>query len=207
MSHIPTHTTTDHAHWDRRYAETPWPSEPDASLVARVGALLPGCALDLGCGTGRNDLWLARQGWAVTGVDGSAVGLALAEASARDAGLVLDLVEADLTQYRPTPRSFDLVVVANIHLAPEVRADFFARASAAVAPGGHLFVIGHHLDSLGRSGPPDAERLFTLELAEGFAPGLVIDSLEREWSGGEERIDSISDVVLFAHRVVAEVAS
>ena len=206
MNHAPKDTRPEHAFWDRRYGEQPWPSEPDASLVARVGALRPGRALDLGCGTGRNALWLARRGWAVTGVDGSAVGLALARASAHDAGLALDLVEADLLEYRPTPRSFDLVVVANIHLAPDVRGDFFVHASAAVAAGGHLFVTGHHLDSLGRTGPPDPERLYTLERAQGFAPGLVIESLEREFLDGVADDESISDVVLFAHRE-SEVAS
>ncbi|MDA8034784.1 MAG: hypothetical protein M0T71_11545, partial [Actinomycetota bacterium] len=44
---------------------------------------------------------------------------------------------------------------------PEDRAGFFARAVAAVAPGGHCYVVGHHLDSLGLAGPPHAERLLT----------------------------------------------
>lgn len=186
--------------WNRRYAEHPWPTEPDASLVGRVEPLTPGRALDLGCGTGRNSLWLARQGWRVTGVDASSVGLAVALRSARESGVGLDVVEADLLEYRPALEGFDLVVVANIHLAPEHRAEFYARASAAVAPGGHLFVTGHHLDSLGRTGPPDPERLFTLEMVADFAPGLEIDSLTREQRWTEASPEPLTDVVLWAHR-------
>ncbi len=195
------------AMWNRRYAEHPWPTEPDGSLVARVEPLAPGRALDLGCGTGRNSLWLARHGWRVTGVDASSVGLSMALQSARESGVDLEVVEADLLQYRPAPESFDLVVVANIHLAPEYRAAFFSRASAAVAPGGHLFVTGHHLDSLGRTGPPDPQRLFTLELAADFAPGLVIDSLAREQRWTEASPEPLTDVVLWAHRAPLTVGS
>ncbi|HUV57786.1 MAG TPA: class I SAM-dependent methyltransferase [Acidimicrobiales bacterium] len=195
-------TMTEGAMWNRRYAEHPWPTEPDAGLVERVGPLAPGRALDLGCGTGRNSVWLARHGWRVTGVDASSVGLAIALQSARDAGVELDVVEADLLQYRPAPEGFDLVVVANIHLAPEPRAAFYARASAAVAPGGHLFVTGHHLDSLGRTGPPDPQRLFTLEMVADFAPGLVVDSLTREQRWTEASPDPLTDVVLWAHRAL-----
>lgn len=186
--------------WNRRYAEHPWPTEPDASLVERVASLAPRRALDLGCGTGRNALWLARQGWRVTGVDASSVGLDMALRSARDSGVDLDVVEADLLQYRPAPQAFDLVVVANIHLAPEHRTEFYARASAAVAPGGHLFVTGHHLDSLGRTGPPDPQRLFTLEMVAEFAPGLEIDSLTQEPRWTEASLEPLTDVVLWAHR-------
>ena len=42
-------------------------------VVEEVSAMGPGRALDLGCGTGTNVLWLARRGWIATGVDASAL--------------------------------------------------------------------------------------------------------------------------------------
>lgn len=146
--------------WDKRYAEHPWSVVPDVSLVEFVEPLVPGRALDLGCGTGRNLLWLARQGWDVTGVDASAVGLRIAADQARREGLSLTLGCDDLLNYEPTPESFDLAVIANIHLAPEQRDEFFACAARAVATSGHLYITGHHVDALGIAGPPDRERLF-----------------------------------------------
>lgn len=184
--------------WNERYAAHPWSSEPDANLVELVEPLAPGRALDLGCGTGRNAVWLARQGWRVTGVDASSVGLAQAQSRAQEGATSLTLVEADLLTYQPPALSFDLVVVANIHVAPEQRADFFARAASALAPGGRLFVIGHHLDSLGRAGPPDPERLYTIERLEGLVPTLRIERLERrEYPGGPGEV-ALADVVLWA---------
>ncbi len=169
--------------WDQRYAEVDWPSEPDATLVELAGGLAPGRAVDLGCGPGRNAIWLARHGWRVTGVDASAVGLAKAGERARDAGVSLELVKADVLAYEPAA-GVDLVVVANLHFAPGEREGFFARAVACLAPGGHLFVSGHHRDSLGRAGPAAPERLYTEELLASLLAPLDTEVRRRERPAG-----------------------
>jgi SAM-dependent methyltransferase len=65
------------AEWDARYAgkNLVWEAEPNRWVVEVCAGLPPGRALDLACGEGRNALWLARQGWRVTGVDFSRVAL------------------------------------------------------------------------------------------------------------------------------------
>jgi len=63
--------------------------------------LAPGCTiLDMGCGTGRHSVELARRGYSVTGVDLSSGMLAEAEKAARAAGVQVEWVQADATQYR-----------------------------------------------------------------------------------------------------------
>ena len=119
------------ARWDRRYGESEWPSDPDETLVELAGGLTPGRALDLGCGPGRNAIFLARRGWAVAGVDASAVGLAQAAARAAAAGVHLDLVQADVLAHKPARGRFGLVVVANLHFPPGERERFFEGAVAA----------------------------------------------------------------------------
>ena len=165
--------------WNERYATKGWSQLPDESLVELATALKPGRALDLGCGTGRNSMWLARQGWDVTCIDASAVGLKMLSDQAASAGLHPTIEQADLLTYVPTPDSYDLVVIANIHLAPEERGVFFDRAAAAVAPGGHLYVIGHHVDAFGKSGPPTLERLYEESLFRDRFAGFSIQTLER----------------------------
>ncbi|MST33552.1 methyltransferase domain-containing protein [Acidimicrobiaceae bacterium USS-CC1] len=196
--------TTDHgaatppspgAVWDQRYADTDWPSEPDDALVELAAGLPPGRALDLGCGPGRNAIWLARQGWTVTGIDASAVGLRIAGERAREAGVTLELVQADVLTYTPPPASVDLVVVANLHFAPGEREGFFSRAAMGVRPGGHLYVNGHHLDALGLAGPPVPERLYTEELlADLLAPlEVVVSRRERPaHDGGRPLVDAVA---------------
>src|SRR5262245_63659106 len=76
-------------------------NEPDrglVELVEGVSAPPPGRALDLGCSSGRNTLYLARHGWEVTGVEIAAHDLSLARRSALEAGLSPTLVAGDVTK-------------------------------------------------------------------------------------------------------------
>ncbi len=190
--------------WDRRYREHGWSAVPDENLVDLVAALLPGRALDLGCGTGRNALWLARVGWAVTGVDASRVGLDMALEQAAREGVDLDVVRADLLDYEPARGAYDLVVAANIHLEVSDRDVFFARAAAAVAPGGHLYLVGHHVDALGVAGPPVRERLYEESLFRDHFDDLVVHRLERlemRAPGGD--LEDVA-VLLWATRPLAQ---
>ncbi|MDH2904478.1 MAG: methyltransferase domain-containing protein [Actinomycetota bacterium] len=192
--------------WDRRYREHGWSPVPDENLVELVSPLRAGRALDLGCGTGRNALWLARTGWSVTGVDASSVGLEMAAEQATREGVQLHTVQADLVDYVPEPASFDLVVVANIHLVPEQRDAFFDRAAAAVAPGGHLFIVGHHVQALGKSGPPVVERLFVESLFEDRFDSLTTKVLERRDTRSDAGDTEDVSVLFWAERRDVEVA-
>jgi SAM-dependent methyltransferase len=77
----------------------PWESGPRAELVDLVttGRIRPGRAVDLGCGSGANAVFLATQGFDVTGVDFSPVALSAARRAARDGAVEIRFVNADLT--------------------------------------------------------------------------------------------------------------
>ena len=141
-----------------------------------VDDLEVGSALDLACGEGRNAIWLARQGWSVTGVDFSAVGIEKAKETARDT--VVNWVVADATSYMPD-RSFDLVLIVYVHLDADDMVRLFRRAVDALAPGGTLIGVGHALRNLtdGVGGPPYPEILWTEDRIAPLVPGLNIVQL------------------------------
>lgn len=121
-------------HWQRAGDVT---APPHPSLVAETAALVPGTALEAGCGEGAEAVWLASRGWRVTAADVSAV--ALARAARRTADV--EWVQADLATWTPG-RTFDLVTTHYAHPAmPQL--DFYRRIADWVAPGGTLLVVGH----------------------------------------------------------------
>lgn len=172
-------TSSPAERWDRRFAEQGWPTDPDPYLVALAGPLRPGRGLDLGAGPGRNSLWLAARGWDMTLVDVSGVGLDQAVAAAAALGVTISTVHADLYAWQPRAADFDLVIVANIHPRPDALAVVLARAAQALRPGGHLYVVGHHIANLGRHGPPDPDRLLTAERLRAALPAdLTVEVLD-----------------------------
>jgi SAM-dependent methyltransferase len=155
----------DRRDWDDRYTgrELIWSIEPNVFLARFAADLPPGRALDLACGEGRNAVWLAERGWEVTGVDYSAVALAKAREMATARSVEARWVEANLLDYRPPVRAFDLVMVLYLHLPAAQRREVLRRAAGAVASGGFLFVVGHDSTNLGQGvgGPQDPAVLFT----------------------------------------------
>lgn len=170
--------TTAGQMWDRRFCEEGWPTDPDPYLVELTEDQPVGRGLDLGAGPGRNSLWLAQKGWDMTLVDASKIGLDQADAAAGALRITITTVCADLFDWRPEAGRFDLVIVANIHPGQDALAAVLAGAARALRPGGHLYVVGHHVASLGHHGPPDRERLLTPErLRDALPTELTVEVL------------------------------
>ena len=158
------HGHGSHAHedpsFDKGYWEEHWttgdsarrsPSDtvPNPWLVREIGDRTPGTALDAGCGTGTEAIWLAERGWQVTGVDISSAALELAEERASQASVsqLVSWVEADLTTWQPDGQ-FDLVATHYAH-ATMPQLAFYKRIAEWVAPGGTLLIVGHLPDPEG----------------------------------------------------------
>jgi SAM-dependent methyltransferase len=175
----------DRARWDERYSGTEfeWTTRPNQFVAAELADLTQGRALDLAAGEGRNAVWLAERGWSVTAVDFSRVGLDKGRrlAAARGVEARVDWVVADLDDYQPAGGAFDLVLIAYFQVGAELLAKVLARAAAALAPGGTLFVVGHDLTNLaeGTGGPQYPEVLYTPEGITAELKGLRVLRAER----------------------------
>lgn len=207
----------DRAGWDARYsgAELVWGAEPNRFVAAELEREPPGRALDVACGEGRNAVWLATQGWAVTAVDFSTAGLDRAVRLARQAGVVdrVDVRCVDVVAGPLPPGPFDAVVVAYLQVEAGQRRAALRRAAATLAPGGTLLVVGHHTDNLaaGTGGPQDPRVLFTpddvvADLAD--VADLTVDKAERVTRPvpGAER-DAVDALVRIGRQPVADRAS
>lgn len=168
--------------WNARYSEADrlFSARPNEALVELVEGIMPGRALDLGAGEGRNSLWLAANGWDVTAVDISDVALGRLEKFASEQNIEVHTVVSDMESFLALGHRFDLVVMAYIQLMPEQLKTVFKDASDAVAPGGHLFIVGHHIASIGKGGPPQPERLYTDDTFRELLPSMELIVNERQ---------------------------
>jgi SAM-dependent methyltransferase len=173
--------------WDDRYrGETyAYGVEPNDFLRASAARIPPGRVLCLAEGEGRNAVFLASRGYAVTAVDLSSEGLRKAERLARDRGLAIDIVQADLGDYEPEAGAYAGVVSIFAHLPRAARNRLNARIPTALAAGGVLVLETYRPEQLAfaTGGPRDAALLPTLaELRLELAPLdlVVAEDVERD---------------------------
>jgi cyclopropane fatty-acyl-phospholipid synthase-like methyltransferase len=95
-----------------RYFRMPWEQGPRDELTRLVenGRILPCRAIDLGCGTGANAIYLAQRGFDVTGVDYAAAAIEKARRRAAASGASVSFVVDDFTGPRHLSGVFDFLV-------------------------------------------------------------------------------------------------
>jgi SAM-dependent methyltransferase len=179
--------------WNERYERgaLAYGEAPNDFLVAQVGQLRPGTCLCLAEGQGRNAVWLAEQGFAVTAVDQSEVGMAKALEFAKARGVAILTEVADLREFDLGTERWDNIVSIFGHLPTDLRRDVHRRVVAALRPGGIFLIEAYTPDQLeasGTGGPSDAGMLLTCELLADEFEGMEIllsRELVREVNEGE----------------------
>jgi SAM-dependent methyltransferase len=166
------------AEWDGRYGdrEQLWSGQPNGALVAEVAGLTPGRVLDVGCGEGADAVWLAGLGWDVTALEVSGVALRRAAGHARDAGVEVRWVHAELTRAELPSGSFDLVSAQYPALLRTPDGEAERALLAAVAPGGLLLLVHHagmDTQPVHDGGPDPADYVW---------PSMVSALLDQDWA-------------------------
>lgn len=130
--------------WDILYmlGWTPWDSgitPPEIVSLVEGGRIAAGRALDLGCGTGTNVIYLKQHGFEAVGVDWSERAIAKARQKVRAAQLDIPLYVADIldSQHFPARGLFDFVYdIGVMHIFDEAGRARYAETVAQVARSG-----------------------------------------------------------------------
>ena len=147
---------------------------PNDFLAAEAAAIPAGPVLCLAEGEGRNAVFLAGRGHAVTAVDQSATGLAKARRLAESRGLALTTTVADLANHPIAAGAWAGIVAIFMHLPPALRRDVLARAARGLRPGG-VFLLEAYTPAQLRfntGGPRDVTLLPTLTELRSELAGL-----------------------------------
>ncbi len=154
---------------------------PDENLAAwfAEGQLIPGCALELGCGFGRNATYLAELGCDVLAVDFSAQAIQRARKRGRSVSGSVDFRCCSIFDAQVTVESYDLVYDSGCfhHLAPHRRKDYVDLVRTALKPGGSYGLVCFRPE--GGSGYTDLQVYQRATLGGGL--GYTEDRLRALW--------------------------
>lgn len=157
------------AFWSARYRDVGddylFGTAPNKFLAGQAGHFGAGVSvLSVADGEGRNSVWLAEQGCAVTATEVSSVALQKAARLAHGRHVSVDFRQVDIFNWDWPQAAFDVVVGIFIQFAgPAERPGQFAGMKQAVKPGGVLLLQGYTPRQLEyRTGGPSAvENLYT----------------------------------------------
>jgi len=181
--------------WAKSWEDLPWAhDEPTLFLAEICRRREPGRALDIGCGAGTDSVFLASQGWEVTSLDFMPKALEYTQQRARAAGVRVNPVEADITQWQPDG-AYDLVLDHGLlHNMDPVRYPAYRQTVlAALAPAADFVLLHWHPrwpgQANGRMGPTrvgrdDIKAFFAPELQERFFAAEEFEDLPDMVGGG-----------------------
>ena len=173
--------------WDERYSteEYAYGTNPNRFLEDNFRQIPLGKVLSLAEGEGRNAVFLAKQGYSVTAVDGSSVGLKKARKLAEENGVTIEFIHADLSDYDLGENKWDGIVSIFCPLPSALRKQLYKKVEAGLKRDGVFLLEAYTPDQLkhGTGGGSSADTMQTkaslsLELAGLRFKHLV--ELERE---------------------------
>ncbi|MGB8001362.1 MAG: class I SAM-dependent methyltransferase, partial [Anaerobacillus sp.] len=131
--------------WDKFYSDRDrkvpfFVNDPDENLVTSFqnNQISPGKVLELGCGNGRNAIYLAEKGFEIDAVDSSKEALAWAKEEARKNQVSINFIEENLFKLSLSTHTYDIVYDSGCfhHIAPHRRMSYIALLKKALKSGG-----------------------------------------------------------------------
>jgi SAM-dependent methyltransferase len=167
--------------WDERYSvdQYIYGKSPNTFLRDNVSSIPKGRVLSIAEGEGRNAVFLAQQGYLVTAVDASGVGLQKARKLAAEHGVEIEFIHADLVSYDLGQEQWDGIVAIFCPLPSAARRQLYKRLPASLRPGGVFLLEAYTPDQLrhGTGGGTDVDVMQTATSVREELPGLEFSHL------------------------------
>ena len=194
--------------WDERYDQDEFlfGTEPNDFLKEQAHHIpAGGKVLCLGDGEGRNGVWLAEQGYQVTSVDLSQVGLDKTQRFAKERGVTIETIYADLADWPIEPQAWDGIVSIFCHMMPDERKRMHLRIVNGLKPGGVFLLEAYSPEQIdkGTGGPSNTDLLVTAEDIISELVGLDIylaHSIDREVIEGTSHTGKANVTQVFASK-------
>jgi SAM-dependent methyltransferase len=161
-----------HQKWDERYKEHEFAygKAPNIFFKEWLSTLEPGAILMPADGEGRNGVFAARLGWAVTSFDLSIEGRSKALQLAKEQGVALRYIVGDLEQFHFEKETFDAIGLVYAHFPAEKKSVFHRKLHDYLKPGGIIILEAFskkhiHLNTLNPEvgGPKEIDMLYSKE--------------------------------------------
>lgn len=197
----------DASFWNQRYAGDAfvYGTEPNDFVAEVAGSIPAGPVLCLGEGEGRNAVWLASRGHAVTAVDQADVALGKARKLAAGRGVTIETITVDLVAYQIATGAWAGIVSVWAHVPPALRRAVHAQVVQGLQPGG-VFILEAYTPAqlaFDTGGPRSVELLMTAAQLRQELAGLefeILRELEREVREGSKHSGRAAVVQVLARR-------
>lgn len=173
--------------WNERYSEAHYAYGLEANDFLKAQAIGSGLkVLCLAEGEGRNGVYLAKLGNEVTCVDYSEAGLEKTQKLAKQNGVEISCICADLGQMDLQAASWDLIIGIFAHFPKSVKEHIWPQVYDALRPGGQLIIEVYDQEQLrfGTGGPQQLDLLYSVEELETLLSTnfqhLLIEKVYRE---------------------------
>lgn len=195
-------------HWNARYSESgfAYGVEPNDFLKSAFFWIPKGAVLMLGDGEGRNGVFLATQGYDVTSVDWSSVGLEKAQRLAKEKQATLKTALCDLEHFHIEPNQWDGIVSIFCHLPSALRKKAHQQAVQGLKRGGTFLLEAYSPKQLrfGTGGPKQEELLMNLDDVLEEITGLSVElarEIERDVVEGKYHTGRASVIQIIARKL------
>lgn len=201
--------------WDERYSTEDYAYGKTANTFLQQYAqhlgsgVTKGKVLSLAEGEGRNAVFLAQQGYEVTAVDGSLVGLQKAQRLAAEQGVSIACIHADLNEFDPGEAQWDAIISIFCPMPPALRHVLFPRIIRGLKPGGAFLLEAYTPQQLafGTGGGNDASSMLNREILSTALAGFTfqhLTELERDVVEGQYHTGRAAVVQVLARKPVSK---